>query len=77
MSRTRLSDRKCILFESGNKSMSHVEVPPGVPSWITVDLIVDTIQTWQPHYRGVLTAMDAVEILMNTARLFGALEITA
>lgn len=45
-------------------------VPEGTPDWITEDLIVETLQTWQPYYGGSLTAEDAVEILIGVTKLF-------
>jgi hypothetical protein len=48
--------------------------PGGTADWITPDLIADTLDTWQSHFPEALTADDAVEILINTARLLDALE---
>src|ERR1700689_4870544 len=45
----------------------------GPPSWITPDLIRNTLTTWQPYYKQRLTAEDAYEILTNTGRLFKVL----
>ena len=44
------------------------------PSWITDDLIADTISTWQPYYNTPLTEQDAIEMLVNVGRLFDMLE---
>ena len=44
-------------------------VPPGAPKWITPDEIEDTLRVWQPSYRQLLTAEDALEILMNVRNL--------
>ena len=46
---------------------------PGVPSWITPELIADTIRAWQPYYAQPLTDRDAVGILMGVGNLFHAL----
>jgi hypothetical protein len=48
-------------------------VPPGAPSWITPDLIADTLRVWQPYYRTPLTAEDALEMIMNVGQLFDVL----
>lgn len=45
----------------------------GIPSWITPELIADTVRVWQPYYTEPLTAKDAVGILMGVGNLFHAL----
>jgi hypothetical protein len=47
--------------------------PAGAPAWITVDLIADTIATWQPYFREALTAEDALEILQDVGHLIDIL----
>jgi hypothetical protein len=49
-------------------------VPEGTPPWVTAELIVDTIETWQPYYEEQLTSRDALEILLSVAHLVDALE---
>jgi hypothetical protein len=44
-------------------------VPPGAPNWITPKEIEDTLRVWQPYYRQLLTADDALEILRNVHNL--------
>jgi hypothetical protein len=48
-------------------------VPPGSPSWVTSDLIAETIRVWQPYYRVPLTSQDAVEMIMSVGQLFDVL----
>lgn len=48
-------------------------VPPGAPKWITGDEIEDTLRVWQRYYRQLLTADDALEILVNTRNLLDVL----
>lgn len=48
-------------------------VPPGAPSWVKPERISETIRVWQPSYRQLLTAMDALEIFINTHNLLGVL----
>ena len=45
-------------------------VPPGAPKWITGNEIEDTLRVWQRYYRQLLTADDALEILINVHNLF-------
>ena len=45
----------------------------GIPSWITPELIADTIRTWQRYYTEPLTASDAVGILVGVGNLFASL----
>jgi len=45
------------------------EVPGGVPTWMTEEILCQTIRVWQPHYQEKLTKEDAVEILMAFSRL--------
>lgn len=47
--------------------------PEGAPTWITVRMIVNTIETWQPYYPTPLTEEDAVGILIAADRLAAAL----
>lgn len=47
-------------------------VPSGAPSWITAELIEDTIRVWQPYYQQPLTPDDAVAMMMNVGELFDA-----
>jgi hypothetical protein len=49
-------------------------VPEGSPSWVTPELIADTIETWQGDYDRQLTPDDALEILMLFDRLVSVLE---
>jgi len=35
-------------------------VPDGAPDWITNELLVETLETWQPYYGGSLTVEDAL-----------------
>lgn len=44
-------------------------VPPGAPKWITGNEIEDTLRVWQRYYRQLLTADDALEILINVHNL--------
>jgi hypothetical protein len=43
-------------------------------SWITDELIADTISTWQPFYPHRLTEADAIEILQGVGRLYDIME---
>ncbi len=50
-----------------------IEVPPGTPDWITAELIVLTIKTWQPYYKSSLSPQDAVTMIQNVGQLFQVL----
>lgn len=50
-----------------------VAVPPGAPHWVTLELIEQTIQTWQPFYADQLIPEDALEIIMGADRMFDLL----
>lgn len=45
----------------------------GLPSWISPDLITETIDVWQPKYEKRLTDEDAIEILREVSALLDAL----
>jgi hypothetical protein len=47
--------------------------PPGTPSWITAELIEQTIRVWQPYYEIPLTVDSAVTMILAVGRLFSAL----
>lgn len=57
-----------------NRSMSAARGtrPPGLPAWITPELVERTIAVWQPYYSFTLSVDDAVEILRNCASLLDA-----
>jgi hypothetical protein len=61
--------RRKSLSLTGSQDATRFIVPEGSPDWVTTDKIEDTIRVWQRYYREPLTAMDAVEILMNTRKL--------
>lgn len=46
-----------------------IELPMGIPAWITSELVAETIDVWQPHYEEELTVEDAVEIVNTVGRL--------
>jgi hypothetical protein len=48
-------------------------VPAGAPDWITPELVEATIRVWQPYYEEVLTAEEAVTMILDVGRLFDAL----
>lgn len=48
-------------------------VPAGAPSWITGELIQQTLRVWQPYYATPLTLDDALAMLLNVGRLCGEL----
>lgn len=53
-------------------------VPAGAPSWITDELMKDTLRIWGPKYESTgesLTPDDALEIIINMSELADALEI--
>ena len=50
------------------------ELPPGTPSWVTQQLLMSTLDVWQPFYAEPLTAEDALEILLSASRVLDALE---
>ncbi len=70
---------KCAPPDEGAQEVSragHDTVPRGAtgggPSWITPELIRETLRVWQPYYRGiVLTTQDAVTMLMDAGSLLG------
>ena len=52
------------------KRGAEATVPDGAPDWVTEELILETLDTWQPYYGGSLTAEDALEILLGVTKLF-------
>lgn len=46
------------------------QVPPGTPDWITFELTAETIETWQPYYDKLLTAEDAIDMIVSVSQLF-------
>lgn len=48
-------------------------LPPGVPPWITPELVRLTLHVWQRRYSRRLSVDDAVTIIQNAGRLIDAL----
>jgi hypothetical protein len=48
-------------------------MPPGTPSWITMDLVRETVRVWQPYYSTPISLDDAVTILTRVGQLFSVL----
>ncbi|HEY4313309.1 MAG TPA: hypothetical protein VGN12_27915 [Pirellulales bacterium] len=46
---------------------------PALPTWITPELIAETIRVWQPYYQARLTAEDAIAIVKDVGRLLDVL----
>ncbi len=49
---------------------STARVPIGAPSWVTVELIEQTLKVWQPFYADQLIPEDALEMIMSVDQLF-------
>lgn len=65
------NDRKKVC-PIGDDTRSRI-VPAGTPDWITVELIEQTMRVWQPYYAELLTAEEAVTMILNVGRLFDVL----
>lgn len=48
-------------------------LPPGVPVWVTAELLASTIAVWQPYYSEPLTDQTALDLVLGVGRLFAAL----
>ena len=60
--------------EDHSRQPDRILVPLGAPTWVTAQLISETIEAWQEDYDHELTADDALEILLLFDQLFGVLE---
>ena len=49
------------------------DLPPGLPKWVTAELLTMTLEVWQPYYADPLTAEDAAAMLTGTGRLLSIL----
>ena len=49
------------------------DLPPGLPGWVTADLLALTLEVWQPHYADPLTVEDAAAMLTGAGRLLSVL----
>ena len=45
------------------------ELPPGLPGWVTAELLTMTLEVWQPYYADPLTVDDAAAMLTGAGRL--------
>jgi hypothetical protein len=57
------------MASSSSLNDRQTQLPSGLPTWITAELIEETITVWQPYYATKLTAEDAAEILQNVGRM--------
>jgi hypothetical protein len=55
------------------KNKGQSPIVPGAPTWITRELVEDTLRVWQPYYQDPLTTEDAVSILVNVGALLDVL----
>ena len=55
--------------------LSYRTVERQLPTWITEELVLETLRVWQPYYEGELTQADAIEILMSIERLLSQPEV--
>ena len=58
-------------FRANDDAAQPNRVPAGAPSWVTQELIDRTIRVWQPYYKAMLSADDALAMILNVARMFG------
>ena len=49
------------------------DLPPGLPGWVTADLLALTLEVWQPYYADPLTVEDAAAMLTGAGRLLSIL----
>ena len=50
-----------------------LSVPPGAPSWVTVELMRETFRTWQPFYEKALIPEELLAIIMSVGQLVDVL----
>lgn len=48
-------------------------MPLECPSWISEQLIQETVRVWQPYYAEPLTREDAIAMITTVGRLFSIL----
>jgi len=65
-----------MLPKEADEQAGGVDADPALPSWITQELIEDTLRVFQRYYPQRLTRRDACEILINMGNLFDVLEWT-
>ena len=56
-----------------DREIKQTVIPAGAPTWITKELVEQTLRVWQPYYAHPLTVEDAVDIMQAAAGLFKAL----
>lgn len=58
---------------AGSPPAAMADVPPGLPGWVTPDLLELTLRVWQPYYAETLTMGDAAGMLTGVGRLLSIL----
>ena len=56
-----------------NDKAYDIKPPPGIPKWVTPELLADTLEIWQPYYREPLTVADSLGIILCVSKLAEAL----
>lgn len=51
-----------------------LQLPAATPEWVTRELVALTLRVWGPRYRVPLSVEDAVEIILNVARLYSVVQ---
>ncbi len=74
-SRERNPGMRKIRPNSSNAKDDPLVVPVvlGAPTWVTPELLADTLGTWKHFYSGELTQEQAFVILLTVGQLFDAL----
>lgn len=53
---------------------ANVTLPAGAPAWITVEVLTDTLESYQPLYTEPMTVDEALGILINFGNVLSVLK---
>lgn len=66
--------RKQDAGHQGPERGEQLQLPKTTPEWVTPELVAHTLRVWGPRYRKPLSVADAVEIVLNVARLYSVVQ---
>ena len=52
---------------------AEMDLPPGIPEWITRELVENTIWVWSPYFNRIITVQEAVSFAALGGELMEAL----
>lgn len=70
-----MATRRRVSLQRELEGTTSIQLPAGTPSWISSELVEQTLKVWQPRYSESLSVEDAIAILTGASRLMRTLAV--